>query len=931
MKTAVKLALASLRHHPTRVALTSCATAAAVCVVLWVSSSYDALARSVDHFSSMALGRYPLSVAPISEAPELALTAEVVSALAADPAVARADPMWLEQVELAGDSREVRPPRGGGRGGLAFAGRGDPGRGARGARQRALLGLDLREPPFPLVGGRWVEPESLGEVVLSQRLAAQLGLEVGGRVALAAGRSLRVAGVMDVPAIVDSGRTLTPARILAPAAGELFVSRLTAETILGRPAEVSFAALSLAPGADVNALRFGWAPRLSKAAVPAQFQEAHELEEALDESATVENMQLQAYAATGVSLLVALLVVLSTLNMGVTERTRQLAVIRTIALTRGEVGVMIALEGLALATLGYLSGVAISLALLAFSARSWSALLHHGLPLGGRALGLAALACFGGALLASLIPAWRAMRVRPLDALAGAGAREGQRVPAWLAPLGLGLVALNPLMTFVIPHPFGSVMASSAIGFAAMSAGFVVLAPPAVALVDRWGAPLLARLLQVEPRLLVSQLTSNLWRTVAASVCLSVGLGLFVSIQVWGYTMLDAFVPGAWAPDAMVAFAPEGIDPEQAAALRQIPGVDPRRCYPLVVEQPRLQEDLTQSATRASVINQDNLVIVGLAPEAIAGPRPLLAMEWVAGTPSEALPALRDGRGCVVPDHFLREAKLSLGDEFALVPPERPEVSVRYTIVGAVKLPGWHWQTKHVGFRVRSRRAAALVFADYDAVASDFGLEAASHVWFDYAGPGADPEVIASGAQALYQDLLQREVTIGREEEAAEDQPFVRVLTVVKIREVLLGAARRWLWLISQVPLVAVLIACVGVLNVILASVRARRWELGVLRALGFTRGTLVRVVIAEGLAIGLVACALSLGFGVMAGWCGAGAAQYVSFFGGMRPDLVLPVGPLAIGLGLGFGLAGLAAVWPATRAGGQEPLSLLQQGRSSF
>ena len=52
-------------------------------------------------------------------------------------------------------------------------------------------------------------------------------------------------------------------------------------------------------------------------------------------------------------------------------------------------------------------------------------------------------------------------------------------------------------------------------------------------------------------------------------------------------------------------------------------------------------------------------------------------------------------------------------------------------------------------------------------------------------------------------------------------------------------------------------------------------------------------MILAEGLLIGLVACLLSLSFGVMAGLCGTGISQYVSFFGGLATPLAIPWGRL--------------------------------------
>ena len=143
--------------------------------------------------------------------------------------------------------------------------------------------------------------------------------------------------------------------------------------------------------------------------------------------------------------------------------------------------------------------------------------------------------------------------------------------------------------------------------------------------------------------------------------------------------------------------------------------------------------------------------------------------------------------------------------------------------------------------------------------------------------------------------------------------------------------AKQWLWGMSRLPLVTLAITCLGVLNALLASVRARRWDIGVLRAIGFTRWAIVRAVVAEGLLIGLVACLLSLGFGILAGWCGAGLSQYVSFFAGMRLELILEWRPILAGLGAALLLCALAAIGPAVAIGRTEPLALLQQGRGAF
>ncbi len=119
-------------------------------------------------------------------------------------------------------------------------------------------------------------------------------------------------------------------------------------------------------------------------------------------------------------------------------------------------------------------------------------------------------------------------------------------------------------------------------------------------------------------------------------------------------------------------------------------------------------------------------------------------------------------------------------------------------------------------------------------------------------------------------------------------------------------------------------------MNTVLSSIRARRWDLGVLRSLGVTRFGLFRLIIAEALLIGVVACLLSLGFGTMAGYCGTGVTRYVNIRGGQYTPLIVPWAKIGVGFAIAVGLCLVASIWPAFRTGRTEPLRLLQAGRAA-
>ena len=949
MNRVLRLAFAFLREHPVRFFVTALATIAAAAMVVWTVSSYDALLDSFESYSDQSQGRYTLSVAPISTFRQYAPGAipstaekfvppEIVRQLAADPAVLAADPVWVRRIQM-------RPAKEAPAGPPAAAVAGKP---AGAAADRAparpaprrmpevrLLGTSAAEAPYPLDGGRWLDPArpDLPEAALSTEAAQQFGIGVGDDVVVGEGaraRTLRVVGLVANPVIAGFGAGVAAAQVMTPALGGLYVPMALAEELLGEPARIHFVGVAVDPAADVNAFRYGWTPRLGGAATPVQFQEAHDIEETLDQSASAENVRTQAYTATGIALLAALFLVFSTLNMGVAERIRQFAVLRAVALTRLQIGALVAIESFVFATVGFLGGIAVGHVVVQAVARASAQLFRgNGASVGPHSLALAAVCTYGGALLAAIWPILRATRVRPMDAMAPRSDGPARRLSPALVALGLLLLAVQPLVTFAMPMPDSARYAAYVlVGCPAFGLAFILLAPAAVVLVDRFGSPLLARLFGLPPRLLASQITAHLWRTAGIALALTIGLGLYVSIQVWGYSMLNSFMPGAWAPDALVAFQP-GLAPDQAEAVSRIPGIVPGHALPIVFEQPRLKDDLTRSAERATVTRQDTLVIVGIDPvRAFGGEDPLFRFEWTAGSPEEAIPLLAGGRGCIVPDHFLTAANLKVGDTFELVPPEHPETPVAYVVAGAVRLPGWHWQTKPVGFRSRTHRACALVFASYDAVAADFSRPAASHVWLDFDPAATSAEKLGHDARALYAGLLGRDVALG---DAPPGAPAVRVMPIDGIRGMVRSHAKQWLWGMSRLPLVTLAITCLGVLNALLASVRARRWDIGVLRAIGFTRWAIVRAVVAEGLLIGLVACLLSLGFGILAGWCGAGLSQYVSFFAGMRLELILEWRPILAGLGAALLLCALAAIGPAVAIGRTEPLALLQQGRGAF
>lgn len=1044
MSVAWKLAIAYAVRHPVRMLLTSLAMVASACIVVWVVSGYDALASQFGDQAAEYLGRYHFFVVP-EDPRNPSLDSALVDALKQDPAVADVVPVAQLSMRLVnpnggpagfgggpggpggfggGPGGKTGGASGGGPGAPGGNPGGGPGRapasekgslpgaekrggpgGPRGMRMFVpspmLVGTDAKESPHEMVEGDWIDPQHPEKrgAVISKNAAQLLGLKVGDDATVIIGPKefrihivgltaegtpqMGVGGRMRPPG-ADAPRTGIEA---GPASAAVYVPMALADLFSRGKAKVNLINIRLKPEAKQQAAQFRktWEVRIAKALPMASMLGVDDIKTGIEEGMMASRARQEAWAATGLSLLAALFIIFTTLSMGVTERVRQFAILRAVGLTRRQVAQAIAVEALLLALIGWGGGLAAGWGLLAVLSRVRADLFRSGASLGTWCIVLTGISAVGGAMAASILPAWRAMRVQPLDAMSPrCSLRSASYWSTAMAIAGLALIAVNPILVYVASTAIASDKLYgiyAAVGCTTMAIGFLMLTPATILMVEKTLGPIVARCLGLEPRLLQAQLGSNLWRTLGTTAALTVGLGLFVAMQIWGYSMLEPFRPGDWVPDALVAFQRGGLPDSEIPAIRALPGVRADRCIPLAVEQPKLASDITGSEAQSSVIRQNNVIMIGLDPQvAFGGDSRLVKARFVEGDADNAIARLKQGRNCIVPDHFLRATNLKLGDRFTMIPPNAPSKRVEYTIVGAVSLPGWHWMTKFSGLRRREGRSAAIVFADYESVRRDFDLNQINFVWMDVDREYGDKHMAEAkqladkresaaaargplpGTPAPPSALVVKEVFDGKkaavemmgaalqeiaDRNLGETQPVngqgtwamgatmfgtsARVSTPAQVGAFIMARASGMIWASCYLPLITLVVTSLGVINTVMASVRARRWEFGILRSQGVTRSGLFRMILTEGILIGLITCLLSLGFGIFSGWCGTGISQYVSFFGGLAPPLVIPWAPLSIGLGIAMGLCLAAAMWPAFSTGRTEPLRLLQEGRAAM
>jgi putative ABC transport system permease protein len=117
----------------------------------------------------------------------------------------------------------------------------------------------------------------------------------------------------------------------------------------------------------------------------------------------------------------------------------------------------------------------------------------------------------------------------------------------------------------------------------------------------------------------------------------------------------------------------------------------------------------------------------------------------------------------------------------------------------------------------------------------------------------------------------------------------------------------------DAINIITMLIACLGIIVTLLASVLERTREIGILRSIGMLRSQVSRVVVLESMLLGIIGGVLGVGAGMAIGW--------MSLEGFLRGDYGasmqyhIDYASIFWALGLSTLLAALAGVYPARRA----------------
>jgi hypothetical protein len=410
--------------------------------------------------------------------------------------------------------------------------------------------------------------------------------------------------------------------------------------------------------------------------------------------------------------------------------------------------------------------------------------------------------------------------------------------------------------------------------------------------------------------------------TLTIAVC----LGFSVVMNVWGRSMVTPFLPSPALPDQVISLMPGGVPPAAAGEVARMPGIDPARVLPLVVEQTAIAPELM--AKTSGGIDEIYVQIIGVDPQALApGERPLLPVDHEHGDPVAALAALSTPGTCLVPSSFARRFDLAIGDRFRLLACGGGNQPVELTVAGIASLPGWQWITKMGRMRTLDGKPTAVVLMHPD-TAARLGVTAVRH-WLADTTPEFDHQHLRAALQVLA-DRHADAFESAHFGPGIHSKPSVKLIGTGEVARRMRARSDEVIWLLGALPLAGLVVAVLGVANAVATGIRARMWEFGVLRAIGLEPRTAQGLILGETLVVTSAAGVLCLGFGILAAWAAIDLSVRLMNTGTGAPAVVVPWVDLLVAWAITTAMCILAAWLPARHLARQSPLALLHQGRAA-
>ncbi|MGH2635220.1 MAG: ABC transporter permease [Actinomycetota bacterium] len=559
-----------------------------------------------------------------------------------------------------------------------------------------------------------------------------------------------------------------------------------------------------------------------------------------------------------VALFVGAFIIFNTFAIIVAQRTRELALFRALGASGRQVMTSVVVEafvvGVVASVLGVIVGIGIAILLKAALNATGFDIPASGTVILARTFIVSIVVGTVVTMIAAIVPARRAARVAPIEALREAQDRPGRslrfRIVVGTILLALGVIPLLYGLFGATSNALQLVGLGVAFTFIGVAALTPLIARPVAAAL---GSPI--RRTGVPGKLGRENSMRNPRRTAATASALMIGLGLVVFVAVFGASAkasTTAILERTLKADFILTSPTfSGFSTAAAEEMRAVPGV----------------QTVSQVRQGEVHINDGTAFMTGLDPATFG------AVSEV-GVVGGSIADLEQPRTIAVFEETAADNGWTIGDTIAVEWPATGEVDLE--VVALYSENG--------------------LIGDYTTSLETYDENVAQEL---------DVFVLIKVEEGASVATVQSDL-----EDALAAYPNIEVQDQASFRDMYATFINQVLNLVSALLLFAVVIALFGVMNTLYLSIYERTRELGLLRAVGLTRRQARSMVRWEAVIISVMGALFGVVIGILFGWALQQALASEGF-----TELGIPGGQLVIYVVFAAVMGVVFAIGPARRA----------------
>ena len=839
----------SIRARSTRFLLSAFGIVLGVAGLLSIRATNQTAMNSILELFESTSGRAKLTIAS-SDAEEGGFSDQILAKIQRVPGVMVANPFVIGPTDLA-DSQSS--------GGLemSFFGTSSGGIMLHGV----IPALETQTRDYKLTAGQFLSDNlSKREIVLVENLAEDENISVGDRISLVTPNGTDKLKVIGLIAREGPGQTNNGSFGVIP--------YQTAREIFKRGDDIDqIDIVTIDPNPDSETLA----------------ELRNELQDLLGEDYSVtypsgqgermtqmlQNYQIGLNFMSGIALFVGAFLIYNAFAMTVVERTREFGLLRTIGMSRQQVMGQVFIEATLLGVVGSGFGIGLGILMALGLTRFMEIILGQSLgnvQISNNDMLFSMLIGVGVTFLAAGIPAWQAGRISAIEALRVRGKSKEGWVIRYGWTIGLLLLIVSLVILLINPFPYDVQFRMGSMTVFGLFTGATLMIPVTVGIWERISRPILKWIYGSSGALGSRNVQRSKLRTTLTVAALMVGVAMIIivrgmtesfssDLQTWiqAYLGGDIYITSSVSLRNDIRRRIQVVDGVYALA--------PMRYFEVEWETPSGDRENLQfmAVDVEEYARVTNFVFSGEQVD-----------------PEQAIEQLKNTNAVFVSTVVAEKNNLSPGNTIRL---KTRRGLTDFIIAGVV---------------VDFFNQGLVIQGDWNTMWQHFRINDAS-TYLVKTDPGSTISQVKENIETSYGDRYH-----------------LTLETNSSIRNQALSLMEQAFRMFDVVALISIAVGSLGVVNTLTMSVIERTQEIGMLRAIGTSRGQIIRMVLAESGLMGVIGGVLGLATGII--------LARILFIGmntmsGYQLTFTIPPEGIAVSVVMALIISQIAAISPARRA----------------